>query len=207
MKKKYFIICLATVWVFFSPFLSGAEEKPWIINCTIHSPYEAFFFRLVEEVCARNGILVERKSPPVGRSLIRVNEGVDDGDGPRIGGLSSTYPNMVCISEPFGNFVFGAFTKSKSIHINGWEDLSDVNVAYIMGWKIFDRQVTKAKSITRVRDKDLLFRLMDANRTDVVLITKFSGYAMIQKLGLNGVRFIEPPLAVVPNYLYWVRLF
>jgi len=184
------------------PLISWAKEKYLTINCTIHSPYEVFFFRLVEEACARNNITVTRSTPPVGRSLINVNEGIDDGDGPRIAGLTSIYPNMVMVPETFGNFIFGVFSKNKDINIDGWNSFSKLNVAYITGWKIFDRYVKDAKSITTVKNKDLLFRLLDADRTDVVLITKMAGYAMVQKLELKGVQFFEPPLAVVPNFLY-----
>ena len=202
MKAKQFFIFISALWIFSFPFLSGAGQNHLKINCTIHSPYEAFFIRLVEEICARNNISVSSGTPPVGRSLMNVNQGIDDGDGPRIGGLSLTYPNMVCVPEPFGNFVFGAFAKKKGIRIDGWNSLSDLNVAYVTGWKIFDYHVTKAKSITKVKNKNLLFRLVDADRTDVALITKLSGYAVIRKLHLKGIRFLEPPLAVVPNYLY-----
>jgi len=181
---------------------SGAEANELNINCTIHSSYEAFFFRLVEEICVRNNIKVIRQTPPVGRSLIRVNQGIDDGDGPRIGGLSSSFSNLVQVPEPFGDFVFGAFTENRDIRIDGWESLSDLNVAYIIGWKIFDQKVRHAKSITRVSNMTLLFGLLEKGRTDVVLITKLPGYEMIEKLNLEGVRFVEPPLAVEPNFLY-----
>jgi len=202
MGKKQIIILAMTLFIFSFPGVCFAEQNHLRINCTIHSPYEAFFFRLVEEICSRNNISVERNTPPVGRSLIHVNQGIDDGDGPRIGGLSSNYPDMVCVPEPFGDFRFGAFSKAENIKIHGWSSLSDLNVAYINGWKIFDRQVNTAKSITKVKNKDLLFRLLDANRTDVVLLTKLSGYAMIRNLNLKGIRFVEPPLAIEPNFLY-----
>lgn len=191
------ICCIIAV-----PIVSSADEKELRINCTIHSPYEAFFFRLVQEVCARNNIRVTASTPPVGRSLLNVERGVDDGDGPRIGGLTSTFPNLVMVQEPFGNFIFGAFSKNAHVEIDGWDGLSQLNVAYITGWKIFDNHVKKAKSVTKVKNKALLFRLLVADRTDVVLITKMAGYAMVKELDLKGVQFIEPPLAVIPNFLY-----
>lgn len=202
LKSKPISILITIFCISSMPFISWAEEKHLTINCTIHSPYEAFFFRLVEEACARNNITVTRSTPPVGRSLINVNEGIDDGDGPRIAGLTSIYNNMAMVPESFGDFIFGAFSKNKDINIDGWDNLSKLNVAYITGWKIFDRHVKDAKSITTVKNKDLLFRLLAADRTDVVLITKMAGYAMVQKLDLKGVQFIQPPLAVVPNFLY-----
>ena len=202
MKRKYIAILVTMICFSSHPFAYGAEQNHLNINCTIHSPYEAFFFRLVEEICSRNNIAVTRNTPPVGRSLIHVNEGIDDGDGPRIDGLSKTYPNLVRVTEPFGEFLFGAFAKDKGIRIDGWSSLASVNVAYIHGWKIFDNKVAIAKSITKVKNIELLFRLLDANRTDVALVTKLSGHAMIQELGLQEIRFVDPPLAVEPNFLY-----
>jgi polar amino acid transport system substrate-binding protein len=134
--------------------------------------------------------------------LIHVNEGIDDGDGPRIGGLSKTYSNLVRVREPFGDFHFGAFAREKEIIIDGWPSLKNLNVAYIHGWKIFDNNIKVAKSITKVKNMELLFKLLDAKRADVVLATKLSGYVAIQKLDLKEIRFIEPPLAAEPNFLY-----
>ncbi|MBW1781824.1 MAG: transporter substrate-binding domain-containing protein [Deltaproteobacteria bacterium] len=200
---KTIILVAIMAMAIFSPPIAGADDPLHLrINCTVHSPYEAFFVRLLEEICSRNNIVLERNTPPVGRSLSLVNEGVDDGDGPRIAGLSSAYPHLVCVPEPFGVFRFGAFARSRDIHINDWAGLADLNVAYIHGWKIFDNQVKAARSITKVKDKALLFKLLDAGRTDVALITKLAGYAEIQKLGLKGIHFIEPPLAVKPTFLY-----
>jgi polar amino acid transport system substrate-binding protein len=185
--------------------LPAAEKTTLRINCTLHSPYEVFFFKLVEEVCARNGVAVERNTPPVARALSNVNEGIDDGDGPRVAGLSANYPNMVQVSEPFGDFVFGAFARSGDFKIGGWESLAPLNVAYIHGWKIFEENVKATKSTTKVNNAHLLFGLLDAGRTDVALMTKMGGFAVIREKNLNGIRFLEPPLAVTPNYLYLNR--
>jgi polar amino acid transport system substrate-binding protein len=200
MKKIIFLL-LGTTLLCMSSVCSAVRE-PLRINCTIHSPYESFFFRLVRMACSENDIIVERNTPPVGRSLLHVNQGIDDGDGPRIGRLSAAYPNLIQVPEPFGDFVFGAFAKSKKPVIRDWASLKDLNVAYIHGWKLFDTKVTVARSITRVKNKNLLFRLLDANRTDVALMTKLSGYHAVKQLGLEKIRFIDPPLAVEPNYLY-----
>ena len=203
MKKSTPVIISALViYIGLLPTPCGAREQLLRINCTLHSPYETFFFELVKEICDRNHIEVERNTPPVGRSLIHVNEGIDDGDGPRISGLSSTFPNLIKIPEPFGEFIFGAFAKSEKITVDGWSSLKDLNVAYVLGWKIFDNHVTAARSVTKVKNKDLLFGMLDAGRADVALLTKLAGYAAIQKSNLENMRFLEPPLAIEPNFLY-----
>lgn len=182
--------------------MSSAQNRHLRINCTLHSPYEQFFFALVKEIGHRNDITIIRHTPPVGRSLIQVNQGIDDGDGPRISGLENSFPNLVCVPEPFGEFAFGAFTRDRSIRIKDWNDLSNLNVAYIHGWKIFDNHVTAAKTITKVKNADLLFNLLTNDRADAVLITRLAGYHMIHEHGLKNIHFIEPPLVKKSNYLY-----
>lgn len=112
MNQKYLIFSgLACAIVLVLTTLSSAETRHLRINCTFHSPYEQFFFRLVQEAGARNSITVTQHTPPVGRSLIHVNQGIDDGDGPRISGLENSFPNLVPVPEPFGEFAFGAFAR------------------------------------------------------------------------------------------------
>lgn len=202
MKLIKIIILALIIGNISIPMGIAGERLHLNINCTIHSPYESFFFRLIEEICSRNNISVQRNTPPVGRSLIHANQGIDDGDGPRIEGLESAYPDLIRIPEPFGDFIFGAFTRDKGIRIDGWPSLSKLNIAYINGWKIFETQAIAAKSITKVNDQEILFRLLDAGRADAVLITELAGYAVIRNLGLKGIRFVTPALAVKPNYLY-----
>lgn len=57
-------------------------------------------------------------------------------------------------------------------------------------------------SVTKVKNAELLFKLLDSHRTEAVLITKLAGYGMIQKLGLKNMKFVDPPLAVEPNFLF-----
>ena len=195
-------IIITLIWLGGMTSAHGAEADFLKINCTMHSSYEVFFFRVVEEICLRNHIRVKRSTPPVGRSLINVDQGIEDGDGPRVEGLETMYPHLIRVSEPFGEFVFGAFTRRKDLAINGWNDLSAFNVAYIHGWKIFDLNVTSAKSLVKVRNIDLLFNLLEKERVDVILLTRLTGCTVIRERNLQRVYFAESPLAVKANYLY-----
>lgn len=198
---KKIIAAIVFIFLLLSSCPGQAAPLTLRINCTIHSPYEAFFAATVAEICRRRGIVFQRCTPPVARSLINVDQGLDDGDGPRIGELSRAFPNIIPVPEPFGEFRFGAFARSK-IQINGWADLADLNVAYLHGWKIFEDHVKTARSIVKVADKEILFKLLDKGRTDVVLITELSGNENVNRLNLNGIQFITPPLAVEPTFLY-----
>ena len=121
---------------------------------------------------------------------------------PRIAGLEKSYPNLIRIPESFGVFNFVAFGKDPKIHIKGWESLIPFNVAYIHGWKIFDLKVPLTKSIVKVKNKEILFSLLDHGRTDLVLITRPSGLSMIRKMKLTGIYALESPLEITPIFLY-----
>ena len=79
MKKKY-VIPVIIIVLFIFPYTGNADPIKLRINCTVHSPYEAFFSKVLEEICNRNNIVFEQCTPPVGRSLINVNDGIDDGE-------------------------------------------------------------------------------------------------------------------------------
>ena len=182
--------------------LGQAGETLLRINCSLHSPYELFFIEVLSEACRRLDITLERNTPPVGRSLILVNDGIDDGDGPRIGGLEDAYPNLVRVSEPFDEFEFGAFSDEPGLTVDGWRSLAGFEVAYLRGWKIFEENVRYYKRLIVVDDTDELFRLLKNHRADMVLCTRAVGEEAIRRLKLEDVRFLESPLAVEPAYLY-----
>lgn len=200
MTARLFFTVLFLLVAIFPAASSAAEQLR--INCTVHSPTEVLFVNLVDEIARRANLTIRWQTPPVGRSLLNVNEGMDDGDGPRIEGLEKQYPNMIRVPEPFGHFNFSAFAKDPEIKLDSWESLADYNVAYITGWKIFDINVKQAKSIVKVGNKTQLFNLLHKDRTDLVLITRLAGLDTISKMGLSGIHCLEPPLVSTPMFLY-----
>lgn len=56
--------------------------------------------------------------------------------------------------------------------------------------------------MTKVMNSDLLFGLIDKDRTDIVIYNRLEGYGVIKKLKLQNIRVIEPPFAVREMFLY-----
>lgn len=198
LKKPLILTILLSLFIFGN----GNAKEEIRINCSPHSLYETFFIAVVNEVGKRLDITIEWGTPPVGRSLLLVNEGVDDGDGPRIAGLEKSYPNMVMVEEPFGEFHFGAFFKEDTVKITGWQSLNQYSVGFLRGWKIFEKNTDKYLDHLILDDKIRLFQLLDKERIDAVLCSKTVGQDVIDSLRLKGVHFALPPLVIKKNYLY-----
>jgi len=150
----------------------------------------------------RIGIDAKTVLLPSERSLISANSGVDDGNIARIKGIEKKYINLVMVPEKIIDFDFVVFTKNTNIQINNWEDLRSYNVAFINGWKFFEKRVTQYKSLVRVKDSIQLFELLSHDRVDVVLYDLWSGLWQARQVQTKGILYLNPPLARVELYLY-----
>jgi len=182
------------------------EQAVFYINSPLHPPavtkkHDGFEDRLAMELFSRMGFKPEINIVPAERGLINLNQGIDDAILSRVAGLSKLYPNIVRITEAANERKYIAFTRN-DIAIKAWADLKDYDVAYISGWKIFNTNVTKYRSLTKVRGPEQLFYLLDKNRVDVVLYGQAAGQWMIKKLKLENITPVYPPLANKQKYFY-----
>ncbi|MBF0587667.1 MAG: transporter substrate-binding domain-containing protein [Magnetococcales bacterium] len=158
--------------------------------------------RIAEEAFRRLGIKISMHRLPAERALMMVNEGFDDGDLPRVKGLSLLYPNIVRVPEKVVDYDFVAFSRSRDILIDGWESLSDHSVAIITGWKILEKNLATVRELVRVRHPEQLFELLNLGRVEVVVYERWQGLYMIRDLGFTEVHALSPPLASREMFLY-----
>ncbi|HSG06328.1 MAG TPA: transporter substrate-binding domain-containing protein [Nitrospiria bacterium] len=182
-------------------------EDVFYLNSTSADPLvtdtqSGFLDRIAVEIFSRLGIQVNMTRLPGERSLINVNQGIDDGTLIRIGGLDRLYPNMVQVPEKIKNNEFVVFSKKHRFSISGWESLKPYDVAFINGWKIMEENSKAAKSITRVKNIEELFFLLDNGRVDLVLFEKWTGLHWIQSSGKKDMHLLTPPLAERPMFMY-----
>lgn len=135
------------------------------------------------------------------RGMLNANEGVDDGLAMRVAGLEKQYPNLIRVPEPIAINDFVAITTRHRFDTSKWESLEPYVVSYIIGWKVFEYNVPKAKERTLVRDADQLFTLLARDRADVVLYERWQGLLKTREMGLK-VQVMEPPLKRTPMYIY-----
>lgn len=175
------------------------------INTAFDDPVagpEGFFSHLIRSLLEPLGYGVTVQAPPAERALLLANEGVDDGDGPRIPGLEASYPNLLRVPEPILDVEFIAFTKRLDFEVRGWESLEPYSVAIVTGWKILERNIRSNPGLLRVKGPEDLFRLLKSGRAEVAVIDRHSGHAMARKVGLRHFNALRPALVSTPMFLY-----
>lgn len=166
--------------------------------------------KVLEEVSAeafrRIGLAVKIVSQPSERSLQEANQGSVDGEGLRVEGLDSQFPQLVRVPESFVGISFVAFARDPSVRLTaGWADLPRYRVAFVHGWKMFEANAIGAKVVQRVDKAEQLFLMLAAGRTDLALYTLADGQAMVRSMGLDRIQAVSPSLKDVDMYLYLHR--
>lgn len=139
---------------------------------------------------------------PSERALINANDGVDDGNFARVGGLSETYPNLIQVPEPITRFEFVVITAGKHFSIANWSSLAPYNVAIVTGWKILEQNITDTKSLTRVDNRHILLNLLKAGRVDCIVYDRQQALAAAKEESFSDLTILQPPLTVKDMYPY-----
>ena len=185
-----------------------AESKDFFVVNTTSGPPLAneertgFQDLLTLEAVRRIGLQAEIVWLPGERSLLNLDQGIDDATMVRIAGLERRYPNLRRVPEPVMPWEFVAFARNVEFETKDWSSLRGYNVAFINGWKILEANVTDAQSLTKVRDTDQLFNLLLNDRADVIIYEKWEGLHVIASRGLDDVKVLQPPLASPEMYMY-----
>ena len=197
--------CLLSLFLTLPVCAHGAETL--VLNTSHSAPRSrpdgsGYEDRIVAEAFRSIGLAVRLVHLPSERALQNVNQGIDDGNFSRIAGLEAHYQNLVMVPEPVDEFLFTAFTKIPSLHVQRWDDLKTFNVGLITGWKIVEANTRDARSVTRVKDEEALFALLDRGRADVVVADLYAGLELLRSNGYQGIRALRPPLERRDMHLY-----
>jgi polar amino acid transport system substrate-binding protein len=205
LQKIFF--CFLMIFIWLATPVKGS--RPEIIIGTSYSPPlstqedDGYFDLLLDEAFSRLGMSAETVMLPAGRSLKDADNGHLDGDVGRVRGIERVHPNLVMVPEPvLSERRFTAFSVGMDPEIHSWDDLSPYNVGYVRGWKIFEDNSGAAKSVVPVDDTEMLFQSLKKGRIDIALSAELDGLAMAKKLGIEGIRVLDEPLAAKKMYLY-----
>ncbi len=159
---------------------------------------------IVREAYRRLGIDVVIRKYPAERAVRLANSGELDGAVQRIDGLSDRYPNLIQV-RPAINFIEATvFTKAAAFPVEGWKSLGPYRIGLIRGIKFAERN-TEGMKVAPAGDYDVLFRLLDRGRVDIALSPRVNGLNHIKRQGLEGIRPLEPSVAMVDLYHYLNR--
>jgi polar amino acid transport system substrate-binding protein len=185
----------------------ATAQSQTITVSTNNTPLDRKLLEAISQAAFRRiGMDFRLVSLPSERSLTSANAGEVDGEGLRVAGLESQYPNLIQVPEKYVRISFVAFAKDANISLDdGWNGLKPYRVAFITGWKMFEANASGAKVVNRVDKPEQLFQMLDAGRVDLALYTKADGVALARSLGLSSIAPLQPALKDVDMYLYLNR--
>lgn len=158
---------------------------------------------LSQEAFRRIGSNFKLISLPSERSLHSANLGEVDGEGLRVAGLGSQFPNLVQVPERYLSVSFVAFAKDASIKVDhGWESLKPFSVAFITGWKMFEANASGARIVNKVDKPEQIFQMLEGGRVDLALYTRADGVELLRSMGMRAITPLSPSLKEVDMYLY-----
>ena len=178
-----------------------------VLNTGTRAPYttddkQGFLDLVIAEVFRRTGnkaeVLVYKASA---RAMAQANDGFDAGFAMRVRGLEKRFKNMIMVPEKIIDNDFVALSKSFDFPTSDWQSLAGFDVAYILGWKIFERNMGDHKSVVLPKNPDQLIGLLKNDRVDIILYERWQGAWRAKNQGLR-VSVHEPALASVPMYMY-----
>jgi len=159
--------------------------------------------RVLAEAYQQLGMGFEVDAYPGMRSLRNADQGLVDGELSRQGGLETTHPNLLRVPVPINQLEAVAFTRARDFRVRGWQSLKPYRVGIRRG-VTFAEEGAKAAGIDvqTVDSVEQLFRLLLANRVDVIVVARMNGLEALQLLGNTDIHTLAPPVESFAMYHY-----
>ena len=185
----------------------GFGMETIVLGTTAISPIteddqSGFLDRLVGKALDQLGYKLRVEHLPAERSLLNANNGLNDGDLVRVGGLGKIYTNLIQVAESPIDTEMNAFTTKNGVKIENWNDLIPYAVGIIIGWKILEQNIPSETVTIPVNNVQQLFSLLINNRADFVIYSKWLGLKYIKTNRLLNINIIEPALTTQKMYIY-----
>ena len=80
---------------------------------------------------------------------------------------------------------------------------SKFSLTFINGWKILENNIPKQTEITKVKNHQQLFSILDKQRTDIIIYERWGGLLHMSKNPqLKSIKIHYPPLAKKEMFIY-----
>ncbi len=201
---NYFSLAATTLVLIFTSTLCRAETHLHIT--TGFTPPVSDFYNIVLKEADKRlpDISISFEVLPAERSLILLNQGINDGECCRIPSVVvNEYKNLVAIDVSFFSARFSAFSKNIKTSVNSFEDLKPFSVGTVAGWKIavIKLEEIRPAEVHILTTPGQLFQMLDQDRLDYGVVGYLSGLESISRFKLSTIHAIEPPLIEKPLYL------
>lgn len=156
---------------------------------------------ILREAYKRIGFEIKIQQYPAERALRMANDGKTDGEVARLALIREKYQNLMMIPVPLHQIKSVVFTNDANFSVQGYESLKPYSAVTLIGYKNYERKLKKYGIRHHlVPGYDQVFRIIDAGRYDLALVTMFDGLKTLKDLQLKGIRLLEPPLETTPTY-------
>jgi len=201
---NYFSLAATTLVLIFTSTLCRAETHLHITT-GFTPPVSDLYNMVLKEADKRlPDISISFEVLPAERSLILLNQGINDGECCRIPSVVvNEYKNLVAIDVSFFSARFSAFSKNIKTSVNSFEDLKPFSVGTVAGWKIavIKLEEIRPAEVHILTTPEQLFQMLDQDRLDYGVVGYLSGLESISRFKLSTIHAIEPPLIEKPLYL------
>lgn len=158
---------------------------------------------VLKEAYRRIDCTIEIKRYPEERALFLANNGTVDGDLFRLRkGVEKKYPNLLKVPVSVQTADIVVFTKDISFKVDGWESLRPYRICFDRAFCGIKGFLTEGTHTDTVKSLEQAFRILDAGRTDLVLNGRGPAWELVEQMGLEGIRVLEPSVAHLPSYHY-----
>ncbi len=114
-------------------------------------------------------------------------------------GLEGEIPGVIRIVTPVWIDELAVISKDYR-PVRSWDELKGLRVGYLTAMLIIENNVPTGAERFPSQTVEQLFRMLDTDRTDVVVTSRTIAKYMIARLGLANVRYAGDTLATVNNY-------
>jgi polar amino acid transport system substrate-binding protein len=157
--------------------------------------------RLLRRAFDRLGISISMRHLPSERGLLEANRGRLDGEFARTAQVAAEYDNLIQVPAPLSVWDFVAITRPGTSAPTTFAALRDYHVAFINGWKIFETNVARYRSLTLVESEEQLFAMLLAEHVDVVLYGRGRAEEWLTRHHSTSLVVADEPLARQPMHL------
>lgn len=159
--------------------------------------------RVMTEAYHRIGVDISLVKYQNERAIRTANSGQTDGELFRKKeGIEENYHNLIRVPVCIHVAELVVYTKDKIFPLHGWESLLPYSVDFERGVKAITMNLVAGTRSTELRTIDQAFQKLDAGRTDLVIDIRSNGLRTLQKLGIQGIQVLEPPLFSLESYHY-----
>lgn len=186
---------------------SAYAAQKLVLNTGTRDPFttenqQGFLDQLIRETFKRIGIDAEIiVYDASARALNHANQGIDDGATLRVKGIDKKFSNLIRVPEKLMDNDFVAYSIHDYLGITGWKSLASHDIAYILGWQIFQNNLPDHKSTIRTKDVGQMMNLLQHDRVDLILYERWQGLWRAKQLNIK-IKAHEPPLAQREMFMY-----